>query len=118
MKTLRAIVLGLGLAAAAALAACGGGGKDNPFTGTWYARDGRSITFAEDTWTDSDGDAGDYSFEGDFPEYELTFVLPDRTFTRRATFLDRHTMDLCLGFASGAVQDCIRLIRDRPIAPG
>ncbi len=117
MRTLRTLLLGSLLAAAAGLLACGGG-KDNPFVGTWYALDGRSIVFAEDTWTDSDGDAGDYSFSGDFPEYELTFVTPDRTFTRRATFLDKFTMDLCLGFASGAVQDCVRLIKDRPIAPG
>ena len=101
MKTLRALLLALPLAAAVSLLACGGGGEDNHFVGTWFADDGRTLTFTEETWQDSDGDAGDYSYDGEYPEYTVTFELPDRTYLRQATFLDRNTMDLCLAFASG-----------------
>jgi hypothetical protein len=51
------------LSAALALAAgCGGGGDDSPFKGSWIAEDGGRITFTNDSWDDSEGDAGSYSF--------------------------------------------------------
>ena len=115
MKTLRTLLLALALPAVAALFGCGGSSADNLFVGTWFAPDGRSLTFSDSTWYDSDGDAGDYELTGEYPIFTVTFILPDRTYSRHAEFIDHYTMDLCLAFASGTVFDCVRLIKDRPI---
>jgi len=117
MRILRTLLLAAALSGAALLAACGGDG-DNLFVGTWFAPDGATITFADSTWVDSDGDAGDYSFTGEYPLFMVTFVLPTGPFARQATFIDRYTIELCEVFITGELGECVELTRDRPIAPG
>lgn len=100
--------------AAGLFAGCSGSSADNPFEGSWVAAGGTSITFTEDTWFDSEGDAGNYSFTGEYPVYTLTLDTAGGSFVKRATFADANTFELCTVAAGGFIGFCEDFVIDRP----
>ena len=113
MKT-RWLLVALLSTALAFASACGGGGDESPFEGNWIAATGERITFTSDTWQDSDGDAGTYSFTGEDPVFTLTFVSTTGQFQRQATFIDEDTIDLCVISSAGTIGSCVILVHDDP----
>lgn len=95
-------------------AGCGGDDADNPFIGSWLSATRGSITFAGSTWSDSDGDAGSYSYTGTHPVYQVTFLTGTVSSVERATFIDFRTLELCPILAGGALGACDELVLDRP----
>ncbi len=112
--TIRGLALALLLIAPGLFAGCDGGSGDTPFTGTWVSTSGASITFADSTWYDSEGDSGTYSYTGDYPGYTVTFVSNGISYVRQATFADTQTLELCRLYSSGEIGTCTDLVLDRP----
>jgi hypothetical protein len=101
--------------AAGLFAGCSGGSSDDtPFEGNWVAEDGSRIFFSGSSWSDSDGDSGEFEFTGEYPVFEITFFIDNRFAVRRATFADTRTMELCTVFSDQTVGACIDLVLDRP----
>lgn len=111
---IRWLLVALLSTAIAFASACGGGDEDSPFEGSWIAETGERITFTNDTWLDSDGDAGTYSFTGEDPVYTLTMVSGAGQFQRRATFIDDDTIEMCVLSSAGAIGSCVILVHDEP----
>lgn len=95
-------------------AACGKSGSDSPFEGDWVSETGTRIMFSGSSWTDSDGDSGDFEYSGEYPVYTVIFVTDGASVFQRATFADTKTLELCLLYADGTVSDCQNLVFDRP----
>lgn len=102
------------------LAACGGKGEENLFEGAWVSEEGTRIIFETTDWSDSDGDSGTYSYQGEYPEFTVTFTVagqPDPT-SRKVFFLDRNTMRLCPLLVTTHRDDrCLGLVRDPELVP-
>lgn len=86
----------------------------NPFVGSWISATRGRITFDDSTWSDSDGDAGTYSYTGTHPVYRVTFLSGTVSSIERATFIDPMTLELCPILPDGTLGTCDELAIDRP----
>lgn len=106
---------------------CSGDDEDNPFEGRWLSETRGSITFEGSTWSDSEGDSGEYDYtdSGEDPIcacylepacncYTVIFVATGGTIRERATFIDDNTLELCTLLPNNTVDTCDTLVIDRP----
>jgi len=107
---------------------CSGSNEDNPFEGSWLSLTRGSITFDGSTWSDSDGDAGEYDYAdaGENPIcscyldpvcncYTVIFATAGgSTIRERGTFIDDNTLELCTLLPNDNVDTCDTLVIDRP----
>jgi hypothetical protein len=104
------------------------GSEDNPFDGRWLSMSRGSITFDGSTWSDADGDSGEYDYadSGEDPIcscyldpvcncYTVIFTTAGgSTIRERATFIDKNTIELCTLLPNDFVDACDTLVIDRP----
>ena len=106
---------------------CSGGEEDNPFEGSWLSMTRGSITFDGSTWSDGDGDSGEYDYTdaGEDPVcgcylepvcncYLVTFTTAGGAISERATFIDDKTLELCTLLPNNSTDVCDTLVIDRP----
>lgn len=106
----RGTLAGLVLCAAGLLAGCGGDDDASPFEGDWVSATAGRLSFDGSEWSDGDGDSGDFSYSGDYPEFTVRFGSDAGDFERVATFADEHTFLLCEPGANAA--DCHEFVYD------
>jgi hypothetical protein len=111
---IRWLLVALLSAALAVAAGCGDDSKDSPFEGNWISENGKEITFTSDTWSDSDGDSGTYSFTGEDPTFTLTLDNAAGRVLRRATFRNKFDMELCDLSPDNVLGACVDLVFDKP----
>ncbi len=116
MNRLSRLLIGLALALllAAAVPGCSGSGSDSPFEGDWVSSTAPRLSFEGSSWRDGEGDAGEFSYSGEYPDYTLVFTSGGGTAERRASFLDEKTFELCSVGGGGVLFDCHEYVIDRP----
>lgn len=95
MKRILVVAVALALAAGL-LAGCSGGGEESPFEGSWNVIEyGVRVEFAGDQYTIVGIGSGNYSYDGDYPDFEVRIEFEGDTLTGTVQFADRQHFQAC-----------------------
>ena len=98
MKRLLTVLFAAALTVGA-IAACSSSGDDkakNPFNGSWSVPAyGVTVTINDNTWSVAGIGSGDFSYQGDYPDYAVTLKFQGSQASGTAHFLDERQFRGC-----------------------